>query len=283
MNVSIINDSEKEKLKALIPEEILSDDCFILGAVDERDELNGVLVLKQVSHHVWDIPFIYVTDFLRKRGIGHDMLISAKALARSIAVSSFTLSFIEDRASAPLGSFLKNEGFFEIESSKLYHTRLSAALGDISSKKQFSSIPYNTVVPLSSLTAAKWKQVTDACMSLTRAPENDSYFPIPHDRSYYNGEFSCVAVKEDQTPIGVLLCSTDDEILNIDYLISLDPGNPMVSAMLIKKLCTKASAGIVDFELHFHAYNPRILKIADYLLDGHYLLTGRHVVMMLRL
>ena len=283
MNISIINDNEKEKLKALIPEEIVSDNCIFLGALDETDELKSVLVLKQVSSHVWDIPFIYVADNLRKKRIGHDMLVYAKTLARSLAKNSLTVSFIEDKTSGALAGFLEKEGFIEIESSQLYQSTLSTALNTISTKDWFLTKKKNTVMPLSSLTGAKWKQITDACMALASSPDNSGYFPIPYDRSYYNGEFSFVAVKEDQTPIGVLLCSTMDEILNIDYLISLDPGNPMIAAMLIKNLCTKASSGVIDYELHFHAYNPRIMKLADYLLDGQYNLTGRHVVMMLRL
>ena len=273
----------KSRLKALIPEEILFDDCIVIGALNEVDEVKGVLLLKRAAPHIWDIPFIYVATGIRRNRVGHNMLIYAKTLARSSGVKRFTISYIDDKTSTDLYSFFSYQGFFEIDSSNLYKIPMSVALNTIISNDVFSKLRSDMITPLSSISDAQWKQVTDAAARLSLQSDDTEFFPIPHGKAHYNGDFSFIATKEDHTPTGVVLCSIVDEVLNIDYLISLDPGNPMVSALLIRALCKKAGSGYTDYEVHFHAYNPRIMKLANYLLGQKLTMSGRFLIMGLRL
>ena len=55
----------------------------------------------------------------------------------------------------------------------------------------------------------------------------------------------------------------------------------MLPALLIKALCIAAGRETIDYAVHFHAYNERILKLASLILGDKLLKkTGRRVTLM---
>lgn len=281
MIISVIDKENRKLLSEMIPQELLDDDCIIIGAYNEAEEVVGVAVSRSTAGRIWDIPFIYVSEKNRRKKTAHNMLRKLSALARTSGVSNLMISHIETVAHGDMKLFLASEYFYEVEASYLYEVPLSLAIDVIATNKHFSDAVPQSVIPLSKVSSREWRSLNEKINRLAAEDTGGNYFPIPYDIQHFNRDYSFIAMKDDRTPVGVILCSTDDTVLNIDYLCSLSSNSPMLPALLIKALCIAAGRGTIDYDVHFHAYNERILKLASLILGDKLLKkTGRRVTLM---
>lgn len=277
MTVTIISDTESKKLKTLVPPDVFEKNVTFIGALDENDDIMGLLAISELSGRAWDIPYIYVVKAFRRQGVGRRLFDYISDLARNNGVSDITVSYIDDSKRNPLSGFFQSMQFEEMDSSELYQIPLSLALDALDSNKSLSGHASGLVIPLKLLKSGQWYSVTEKINRLAKNDGSDGFFAVPYPRTHFDDEYSLVILDKDSTPEGLILCTLDDTILNIDYLCSLNPHNPMISAMLIKELCRKASQQTEDLEVHFHAYNPKMSKLGKVLLGDLLDYTGRYV------
>ncbi|MBO6214548.1 MAG: hypothetical protein J6N76_03305 [Lachnospiraceae bacterium] len=280
MSVSIIKDSERDKLKEFVPSDIIDKSTLILGDLSETGDVLGLLTVRESSGRVWELLYIYVVKAFRKNEIATDLIHFTFDLAATLGVSNVMVSLVNDSKKNPLVILFDKLGFEEIESSDLYQIPLSLALDSLRSNKIFSKLPPSSIITLRSITGKQWDSITSRISQLSQHGSSDDFFEIPYPKEHYHEDYSLVVLNKDRIPQGLILCSLMDEILNIDYLCSLVPNNPLVSAILIRELCRLAASETEDLEVHFHAYNPRISKLGKALLGDNLEKTGRYVTLL---
>ena len=281
MTITILRDEDKIQLAGVVPDELMEESNMAVCALSE-DELCGVMLTKAVRSDTWDVTYAYVLPAWKRQGVATDMLRLIVTVAKAVGVGALTLSLFEDDDERDIRSFAEANGFEMINESPVLSASLSSieiALG----KKLDSKITDGNVVRLKHVSGSAYGKLLDKLGELRHEKKDRAsadYYMIPKNRSFYDADVSAVALDEDGEICGILLMREETDFVSVDYMCSLKPEDPRIAMSLLKNACDWTCDKYNETLVHFHAFNPAVVKMTKSLFGRFLSETGKAVYMI---
>ena len=273
MEYHILVKEQTAHYMSVLPDTCSTDRTMVAVAMEDG-ELFGLLAINVISAMTWELPFVWVENDARRTGVARTLYEMMISVARAMGISVITASVMVSDDNDGLLRWLKAMYFEEAERSAVYSLRLVQAFVQL---ERHRPKHVGHTVPLSEVKAGQWNALK-SILFLLRSDSGVSkseYFPDPGDISSYDMEKSFLWMGEDQSPGGCVLLKRVSEGYLVTYLAAFED---RAGSRTVELLCAAMDAiyddGDENVHILFHAFNPRVLKLARALVGDRLEKTG---------
>lgn len=225
MDITRINDNNKEAFEALMPEGLMQrDDLICFGAVSDRREAVSAIAIGVSDETGVYIEWIYTEPSYREQGAATELLDTVGAFLKEMHIERMEIVFSED--DEDLDDFLKSHGFVTCPEEDMYEVPVS----DLIYTEQMDSV-HEKVTVSERIHSLEEPEMHDKLASYLESLGVDS-----GDTAGLSAPLSLLRIDGSGAPSGCMLIETPDEdSVEVSYFANTGSGEDAME--LVTGLC----------------------------------------------